>query len=109
MELKKHHKWILGGFGTFVLIYIIVSEKERLALVKNLKIVDKAILGDMQNFLKPIINEKPAVVCLGYDHKLKVKELQTKLSELGLFPVIKRAKAYFSNKYKSTHLRRIMG
>lgn len=25
MELKKHHKWMLGGFGTIVLIYMIIS------------------------------------------------------------------------------------
>ena len=25
MELKKHHKWIAGGFGTVVLIYMVVS------------------------------------------------------------------------------------
>jgi len=25
MELRKHHKWVLGGFGTIVLIYMIIS------------------------------------------------------------------------------------
>ncbi|MBU0457258.1 MAG: adenylyltransferase/cytidyltransferase family protein [Nanoarchaeota archaeon] len=84
---------------------LIFNEKERFELIKSLKIVDKAVLGDLKNFLKPIQENKPDVVCLGYDHKIDEKELTNKLKELNLTPEIKMMKSYNKNKFKSTLFR----
>jgi len=86
---------------------VIFDEKERLELVKNLKPVDKAILGDPQDHFKVISKEKPAVIVLGYDHKIKEEILEKKLAALGLHPKIIRAKPYDINKHKSSKIKKL--
>ena len=81
---------------------LVFSEKERLELIKHLKIVDEAVLGDKKDFLKIIEQKKPAVICLGYDHQIEIKELKEKLNQRGLNPEIKRMKSYQQSKYKSS-------
>lgn len=84
---------------------IVFSEKERLKLVQNLRLVDKAVLGHSGDHFKVIQEHKPDVIILGYDHKIDVKILAQKLKERGLHPIIKRAKAFKVGKQKSTLLR----
>src|SRR3989344_1124916 len=84
---------------------IIFSEKERLELVKNLQIVDEAVLGYPDNHFRVIEENKPDVIFLGYDHKVDEKELAKKLQKLGLKPKILRAKPFKVGKHKSTLLR----
>ncbi len=84
---------------------ILFSEKERLGLVKNLKIVNEAVLGHHKSFLKIIKEKKPNFVCLGYDHKIKEKKLSEKLVELRLKCKVKRMKAYKKHKYKSSKIK----
>ena len=84
---------------------IIFSEKERLELVKNLKIVDEAVLGYPDNHLRIIEEKKPDVIFLGYDHTVNEKVLAMKLQKMGLKPKILRAKPYKLGKHKSTLLR----
>jgi len=81
------------------------SEKERLFLIQNLAIVDEAVLGYLSRPLKIVIEKKPDVICLGYDHHIKEKELLQALAPLGLKPVIKRMKPYHISKYKSSLLK----
>ena len=81
------------------------SEKERQHLVSSLKIVDKAVLGYPDNHLKIIQQEKPDILCLGYDQQIKETDLQEKLAKLHLHPHIKRMKAYQPNIYKSSILK----
>jgi|SRR3989344_1778721 len=81
---------------------IIFSEEERLKLIKHLRVIDEAVLGDEQDFLKIIEKKKPAVICLGYDHQIEIKELKEKLNQRGLNPEIKRMKSYQQSKYKSS-------
>ncbi|MBU0460122.1 MAG: adenylyltransferase/cytidyltransferase family protein [Nanoarchaeota archaeon] len=81
---------------------VLFSEDERLELVKNIKIVDEAVLGNEEDFFKVIIEKQPAVVCLGYDHSIKEDELRTGLTKRGLQPEIKRMQSYQHEKYKSS-------
>ena len=81
---------------------IVFDEKERLELVKSLKIVDEAVLGDVKDHLKVILNKKPNVICLGYDHPIKEKYLSEKLLPFHLYPKVVRAKAYQDHKHKSS-------
>ncbi len=76
------------------------SEKERLRLIKNLKLVDEAVLGHPKNHFKIIIKHRPDVVCLGYDHTITEKKLRKELGKYGLYPEIKRMKAHLPTKYK---------
>ncbi len=84
---------------------LLESEKERLKKVRELKIVDRAILGDLKDKLKVVKEENPEVICLGYDQKVDLKELRKNLRKLGLKPEIKTMKPFKPEKYKSSILR----
>ena len=45
------------------------GEPQRLEHVKEQPIVDKAVLGNEGNKLRIVEEEKPDVICLGYDQK----------------------------------------
>lgn len=80
---------------------LLFNEKERLQLIKSLKIVNQAFLGDKKDHFKLIKRLKPQVLCLGYDHRIKEARLKK------IFPRIKtvRMKPYHPQKHKSTKLR----
>jgi FAD synthetase len=81
------------------------EEKERHARVAEQKIVDKAVLGNEDDKLKIVEQEKPDVICLGYDQQVNEEKLKEALAKLELSPKIVRAKAYFPEKYKSSILK----
>ena len=84
---------------------VLFTEEERLELIKNLKVVDEAVLGHTENHLKIIKEKNPEVICLGYDHKVDEMELANKLKQLGLNPEIIRMSPYKPQQYKSTLLK----
>lgn len=84
---------------------MVFTEEERLELIKNLKLVDEAVLGYHHDFLKIIQEHQPQVICLGYDHQIKEQELTKKLNALGLNITIQRMKPYNTKQYKSTLLK----
>jgi len=84
---------------------IIFSEKERLELISHLDIVDKVVLGSLNDHFKVIKDNKPDVICLGYDHKVTRKKLAEELTKLNLHPIIKRMKPYQEDKYKSSKIK----
>ncbi|MBU0469957.1 MAG: adenylyltransferase/cytidyltransferase family protein [Nanoarchaeota archaeon] len=85
---------------------LIFSEGERLEIIQSLKMVDEAVLGSLENHFKIILEKKPDLICLGYDHKIKEEELKERLNELNLDPEIRRMKPYHAEKYKSTLIRK---
>jgi FAD synthetase len=87
---------------------VVFDEEERLILVSSLRVVDKAVLGNVENHFKIIEEVKPDVLCLGYDHQVKEKELAKKLSALGLHPKIVRAIAYEPHLHKSTRIKEVI-
>ena len=81
------------------------NEKERHKQVAAQEIVDKAVLGNEGDKLKIVEQEKPDVICLGYDQKVDETRLKEELKKRRLAPTIVRAQAYFPEKYKSSLLR----
>jgi len=78
------------------------GEPQRLGHVKEQSIVDKAVLGNEGDKLRIVEEEKPDVICLGYDQKVDEEKLKQELAKRGLKPKIVRAKAYFPEKFKSS-------
>ena len=78
------------------------SENEQLRLKKVGKSVDRAVLGDDRDVYKVIKDEKPDVICLGYDQKAFIDKLQEKLDTFGLKTEIMRLDAFKEHKYKSS-------
>jgi cytidyltransferase-like protein len=83
-----------------------LKEKERMALVKKSKLVDKVVLSGAQNHLPHIIKENPDIVALGYDQKAYIKYLKKDLKNKGVLVKIVRLKSYKEKKYKN-HLLKI--
>ena len=84
------------------------NEEERQKLVASLKIVDEAVLGYPENHFIIIKEKKPDVLCLGYDHPINEIELKKKLAQLGLYPDIKRIKAYRPEILKSSRIKEVI-
>lgn len=83
------------------------GEEERLALVSNLKIVDRAILGAPDNFYAHIKDQEPDIVCLGYDQWAKEDEVRRELDRVGLTSCeIVRLNPYKIESAKSTIVKR---
>ncbi len=85
------------------------NEKKRLEIVNRYKSVDKAVLGnknDAKGYKYKILQEeKPDVICLGYDQRVNEKELQKKLKEYRMDKVkVARLKPYKEGIYKSSLL-----
>jgi cytidyltransferase-like protein len=81
------------------------SEEERRKLVDALDIVNEAVLGNVDNHFRIVQDRKPDVICLGYDHKITIKQLTEKLSKLGLHPKIVRLQPYKPEHFKSSLLK----
>jgi len=75
------------------------NEKKRLKKVKDLELVDKAVLGNSKDKFKVVEKEKPDVVCFGYDQKVD-EELIERIRKEGI--KIKRMEAYKPKEYKSS-------
>ena len=84
------------------------NEQERLLSVKSLKIVDRAVLGNPDDVYKVIADEKPDVICLGYDQTFFVDKLEAKIKEFGLQIKIVRLEPYLSDRYKSSQIRKAL-
>lgn len=85
-----------------------LDEESRLRMVRALKVVDEALLGEESDRFAVIIRRKPDVIALGYDQKIDMEELEVRLVESGLKPKIVRIPPDNPSKYKSTKLRRIL-
>jgi FAD synthetase len=68
----------------------IIAQEMRLEMVRGLKPVDFAMLGDAHDQLKSVERLRPDVIALGYDDYHRVDELKAKLAERGLHPDIVR-------------------
>ncbi|KXS46299.1 MAG: FAD synthetase [Methanohalophilus sp. T328-1] len=61
----------------------IVPEKQRLEMVKALKVVDHALLGSEEDMFKPLEEVQPDIIVLGHDQVFDEKELEDKLQKRG--------------------------
>jgi FAD synthetase len=84
------------------------NQSERLKLVQSISIVDRAVLGDKSNPLKPIFKFKPELVALGYDHKIKVSGLEKKLTAKKINCRVVRIKPYKPHIHKTSKIKRAL-
>ncbi|MEM0363499.1 MAG: DUF357 domain-containing protein [Sulfolobaceae archaeon] len=73
------------------------DEQTRLMIVKNLKYVFDAILGDQEDFLKSVEKIRPDIIFLGPDQKVDEDKLLQELQKRGLNPQIIRLKERIKN------------
>src|SRR3989344_3724209 len=79
------------------------SQIERLALIDNCKLVDKAVIGAEDNFFKNIAGYEPDVICLGYDQWAKEEDVKEGLTGVGLMKTkVVRLKPYMEKTAKSS-------
>ncbi len=83
----------------------VLSEKKRAQGVKNTGLVDKVVLGDKSGYLSHILEEKPAIIVLGYDQFAYTQNLKQNLAAKGLNVTIKRLKSHKPHLYKSSILK----
>ena len=80
------------------------SENDRLKRVLESGLVDRAVLGCLDDKYKIINKLKPDIVCLGYDQNSFTKNLAEKLKEFKLNTKVVRLKSYKPEQYKSSKL-----
>jgi len=81
------------------------SEKIRLDNVKKNKLADKVILGSLSDKYAAIKKYRPDVICLGYDQKFFIEELESILEKFSLEKTkIIRLKPHKPEIYKSSKL-----
>ena len=79
------------------------NQKERLALVASVGLIDKAVLGAEKDFYRQIKKYAPVVICLGYDQWATEDDVRVELDRVGLkVTKVIRLKPYKTSKAKST-------
>ena len=79
------------------------TEKQRLEDIKKLEIADLVVLGDLKDFMSPIIKYKPHMIAIGYDQKIPIVDFENKIKTLDI--KIKKIPSYKAMKYKSSIIR----
>jgi septum formation protein len=108
-EAKKYGDELIVIVGSDFIIKkngkkLVHNQKERTEIIKNLKIVDKVILGKKNNVIDNIKKIKPNLICIGYDQKIP-KEIETFCKENKI--KIKRIKKkYNEEKCKSSIIKK---
>ena len=82
------------------------SERQRLKRIKELKIVDRALLGFLDDPYQIIERVKPDAIALGYDQATYTENLEQKLKNRNLNCQIVRLKPHHPEKYKSSILKK---
>ncbi|EKD65314.1 MAG: hypothetical protein ACD_50C00119G0005 [uncultured bacterium] len=107
-QAKKHGDYLIVSVGTDKNVKKIkgrrplFNEEERLALVRECKIVDRAVLGRESKFYEHIADYRPDIICLGYDQWAQEDDVTTKLSKVGLGKTkVLRLKPYQQSRAKS--------
>src|SRR3989344_1239359 len=81
------------------------KEQQRLKKIKESKLANKTILGNLGDKYQAIKRYKPDIICLGYDQKFFVRGLKKKLGEFNLKAKVIRLKSYKPEIYKSSKLK----
>ncbi len=121
--LHEGHKFYLTqakGLGDYLVVVVARDEtvkevKKQLPLhnenvrVRNLQqlgIADKVILGNSGDKLKVVEDEKPDIICLGYDQTFFTDKIKEKLQQRGVDAEVVRLSAYKPDVYKSALLKK---
>lgn len=108
-QAKKYGESLIVSVGTDKNVEKIKGKKplfnqnERLDLVSECKVVDKAVIGDEEDFYQHIKNYMPDVICLGYDQWATEDLLKKELANVGMNNCeIVRLKPFDEQRAKST-------
>jgi FAD synthetase len=83
------------------------GEKDRLLVVKQLRFVDRAVLGDrLLRKLAIVKRFHPTTIALGYDQWPSIPSLREELEQAGLNPRIVRIKSFKPRKNSGSRLRK---
>ena len=85
------------------------SELLRLRAVKQCRLVNEAMLGNIGNPYEIIKKIKPDIIGLGYDQQIFTKDLPSELKKAVLPAQIIRLNAFVSDKYHSTLMKNKTG
>ncbi|MEK7167070.1 MAG: adenylyltransferase/cytidyltransferase family protein [Patescibacteria group bacterium] len=78
------------------------NEKQRQQIVIKSQLANKVVLGNLKDKYAVIKKFKPDIICLGYDQKYFVNQLQDKIKKLKLNTKIIRLRSYKPYKYKTS-------
>ncbi|MBI2550452.1 FAD synthase [Candidatus Woesearchaeota archaeon] len=81
------------------------NENERVRHLQQLKIADKVVLGNPGDKLRIVEDERPDVICFGYDQIFFTDNIKEKLRQRGLDIEVVRLPAFKPDVYKSSLLR----
>jgi len=81
---------------------IIIPEEQRLEVIKSLRVVDEAILGDENDIFKPIEKIKPDIIALGKNQLVDEKMLAKELMKRNLNAKIIRIENFYNGNLNST-------
>jgi|SRR3990167_4300617 len=108
-QAKKHGDFLIVSVGTDKNVAVIKGkkplffQKERLALVASVGLVDKAVLGAEKDFYREIKKMAPNIICLGYDQWATEEDVRVELDRVGLKKTkVVRLKPHKASKAKST-------
>lgn len=72
----------------------ILPEDQRLRMVRALKPVDHALLGDLHDMFRPIAEIRPEIITLGFNQHFDEEHLRQRLRERGLDAEVVRIPGY---------------
>ena len=122
--LHKGHVYFLNEakkFGDFLVVVVArdlniktvkgafphENESLRLKKIQNLKIADKVLLGHTSNVYFSILEERPDIICLGYDQNSFTDHLKEKLESLSINADVIRLNSFKPDQYKSSIIKKI--
>ncbi|MCP3685637.1 MAG: FAD synthase [bacterium] len=81
------------------------NEQLRLKNLEKLKIADKVLMGSLSDKFELIEQEKPDIICLGYDQNSFTANLREELRKRNILADIFRLDPFKEDVYKSSKLR----
>jgi len=108
-QARRYGDYLIASVGTDKNVEAIkgkvslFNQKDRLELLKNIKLVDRAVLGVEKEYYKAIKKYNPDVICLGYDQWATEEDVKSELAKVGLTKTkVIRLKPYMEKIAKST-------
>lgn len=84
-----------------------LNETKRAALVKKSGLVDRVVLGSLDDHISHILKERPDIIALGYDQRAYVKNLKQELAHKNFQVKTVRLKSYKPKIYKNSILKKV--
>ena len=73
-----------------------------MAIVSQLKPVDRAVLGHEGDMFQTVRELRPDVITLGYDQKFDPETIRVKCHEMGLHTEVVRISGFNASKYRGS-------